>query len=71
MMANGPTGGSLGDLKPTQTLIVSTDPVAADAFGATLLGKSHRDLPYLARAAELGCGTLDFDALQPARDTVS
>ena len=71
MLTNGPTGGSLGDLKPTQTLIVSTDPVAADAFGATLLGKSHRDLPYLARAAELGCGTLDFDALQPARDTVS
>jgi uncharacterized protein (DUF362 family) len=31
MMTNGPTGGSLSDLKPTGTLIVSTDPVAADA----------------------------------------
>ena len=31
MMSNGPTGGSLSDLKPTGTLIVSTDPVAADA----------------------------------------
>jgi uncharacterized protein (DUF362 family) len=71
MMTNGPTGGSLSDLKPTHTLIVGTDPVAADAFGATLLGKTHRDLPYLARAAACGCGTTDFDALKPARDSLS
>ena len=50
MMTNGPTGGSLADLKATHTLVVSTDPVAADAFGATLLGKTFRDLPYLVRA---------------------
>lgn len=71
MMTNGPTGGSLADLKPTHTLVVGTDPVAADAFGATLLGKTHGDLPYLARAAALGCGRIDFDALKPVRDTVS
>ncbi|MDD2902546.1 MAG: DUF362 domain-containing protein, partial [Syntrophales bacterium] len=33
MMTNGPTGGSLSDLKETGTLVVSTDPVAADAVG--------------------------------------
>ena len=71
MLTNGPTGGSLSDLKPTHTLVVSTDPVAADAFGATLLGRSFHDLPYLSRAAQLGCGTTDFGALQPARDDVS
>jgi uncharacterized protein (DUF362 family) len=71
MMTNGPTGGSLADLKPTQTLIVSTDPVAADAFGATLLEKSFRDLPYLVQASALGCGTVDFEVLQPVRDSVS
>jgi hypothetical protein len=70
-VTNGPTGGSLADLKPTHTLVVGTDPVAADAFGATLLGKTYRDLPYLSRAAGLGCGTVDFEALRPARDTVS
>ena len=67
MMANGPTGGSLADLKETNTLIVSTDPVAADAFGATLLGRTFRDLPYLVRAAELGLGTTDFESLRPER----
>ncbi|MGD1030759.1 MAG: DUF362 domain-containing protein [Opitutaceae bacterium] len=71
MMTNGPTGGSLADLKPTHALVVGTDPVAADAYGATLLGKTHRDLPYLGRAAALGCGTTDYDALKPARDSVS
>jgi uncharacterized protein (DUF362 family) len=71
MLTNGPTGGSLADLKPTHTLIASTDPVAADAFGATLLGKTNLDLPYLGRAASLGCGTVDFESLRPARDAVS
>jgi uncharacterized protein (DUF362 family) len=71
MLTNGPTGGSLADLKPTHTLVVSTDPVAADSFGATLLGRTFHDLPYLSRAARLGCGTTDFSALQPACDDVS
>jgi uncharacterized protein (DUF362 family) len=67
MMTNGPTGGSLADLKDTRTLIVSTDAVAADASGSTLLGKTFRDLPYLVRAAELGLGTTDFESLHPIR----
>ena len=70
MMANGPTGGSLADLKPTNTLVVSTDGIAADAFGATLLDKTHRDLPYIAGAAERGLGTADFESLQPVRAAV-
>jgi uncharacterized protein (DUF362 family) len=67
MMANGPTGGSLADLKETNTLVVSTDAVAADAFGATLLERTFRDLPYLVRAGELGLGTTDFESLRPER----
>ena len=67
MMANGPTGGSLADLRETNTLVVSTDPVAADALGATLLGRTFRELPYLVRAGELGLGTTDFESLRPGR----
>ena len=70
MMANGPTGGSLADLKPTHTLVVSTDGLAADAFGATLLDKTCRDLPYITGAAERGLGTADFESLQPVRTAV-
>jgi uncharacterized protein (DUF362 family) len=67
MMTNGPTGGSLSDLKQTNTIIVSTDQVAADAFGATLLGKSPENLPHILKAEALGIGTADFNSLNPIR----
>jgi uncharacterized protein (DUF362 family) len=70
MMSNGPTGGSLEDLKATHTMIVSTDQVAADAFGATLLGKTADDLPFITKAAGAGLGTADFESLKPRRDNV-
>lgn len=65
MMSNGPTGGSLSDLKKTDTLIIGTDQVAVDAFGATLLGKTAADLPHLAMAEARGAGTVDYDSLNP------
>ncbi|MBA4358457.1 MAG: Tat pathway signal protein, partial [Desulfovibrio sp.] len=71
MQTNGPTGGSLEDLKQTNTLIVSTDQVAADACGAGLLGKTPSDLPFIGLAAEAGLGRADFESLSPARVSVS
>lgn len=65
MMTNGPTGGSLSDLKPTHTMIVSTDPVAADAYGAGLLEKSIGDLPFIAKAEAAGVGSADYASLHP------
>lgn len=67
MISNGPTGGSLSDLKPTHTLVVSTDGVAADAFGATLLGRRLADLPYITKAAVAGAGTANYELLNPIR----
>jgi uncharacterized protein (DUF362 family) len=65
MITNGPTGGSLADLKETRTLIVGTDQVAVDAFGATLLGKTAADLPFIAKAEALGAGSADYRSLPP------
>ena len=67
MVNNGPTGGSLGDLKETRVMVVSTDQVAADAFGATLLGKQPVELPYIAKAQAAGAGTADYESLRPIR----
>jgi len=66
MMTNGPTGGSLSDLRETRTLIAGTDPVAVDACGAELLGKRPGDLPFLGAAERAGAGTVDFRRLAPA-----
>ena len=65
MMTNGPTGGSLSDLKATGTLIMSTDPVAADALGVELLGRTLEDVPYITMAQALGAGTSDYKSLHP------
>jgi len=65
MMTNGPTGGSLSDIKHTNSMIVSTDQVAADAFGATLLDKTWNDLPFIAKAQAAGVGNADYKALKP------
>ncbi|MDP3183336.1 MAG: DUF362 domain-containing protein [Desulfobaccales bacterium] len=65
MMTNGPTGGSLSDLKDTGTMVVSTDPVAADAVGVELLGRSLADVPYILMAQAAGAGQADYRLLNP------
>ena len=70
MMSNGPTGGSLSDLKETQTMIVSTDQVAADAFGATLLGKTVNELAFIKKAEAMRLGTTDFQSLNPVMESI-
>jgi len=65
MMTNGPTGGSLSDLKQTNTMIVGTDQVAADSFGATLLDRRFSDLPFIGMAEAAGLGTADYRSLDP------
>lgn len=64
MIGNGPTGGSLSDLKETNTLIVSSDPVAADAFGARLLQKEAEDLLFIQKAEAAGAGKSDYRSLK-------
>ncbi|MBF0530568.1 MAG: DUF362 domain-containing protein, partial [Deltaproteobacteria bacterium] len=70
MMTNGPTGGSLNDLKATNTLIVATDPVAADAAGLELLERRPADIPYILQAQAAGAGVADYEKLKPARLTL-
>lgn len=65
MMTNGPTGGSLSDLKRADTLVASTDCVAADSFGCTLLDLRVSDLPYLSKAEAAGAGSTDYESLKP------
>jgi uncharacterized protein (DUF362 family) len=67
MMTNGPTGGSLADLKETGTLVVSTDPVAADAVGVELLGRTLAEVPYIRMAAQAGAGQADYHRLNPVK----
>ncbi len=71
MMTNGPTGGSVSDLKKTNTMIASCDMVAADAFGCSLLNLKPSDLPFLSLAEKALVGTADYESLKPLKADVT
>jgi uncharacterized protein (DUF362 family) len=60
LTANGPQGGNLSDVKRMNMVIVGTDPVAVDSYGATLFGMKGSDLGYVRIAAAYGLGTMDL-----------
>jgi uncharacterized protein (DUF362 family) len=64
LLANGPTGGSLADVKQMDTVAVSTDEVALDAFGAGLLGISPADLGFIVEGMKAGLGTMNWRGLK-------
>jgi uncharacterized protein (DUF362 family) len=64
LLANGPTGGSLADVKQMDTVAVSTDEVALDAFGAGLLGLSPNDIGFIVEGMKAGLGSLDWRSLK-------
>ncbi len=63
MISGGPTGGSLSSVRTLKQVAVSTDPVAADAWGASLLDLGPADLPYLDVAVRLRLGTTDWTSI--------
>jgi uncharacterized protein (DUF362 family) len=64
LIGGGPTGGSLDLVSPMDQVAVATDPVAADAWGASLLELEPRLLPHLAIARRLALGTSDWRSIQ-------
>ncbi|HHT9133384.1 MAG TPA: DUF362 domain-containing protein, partial [Candidatus Avalokitesvara rifleensis] len=61
---HGPTGGRLDDVdnsaKGARRIIVSTDPVAVDSYGATLFGLRGEDVGFIKEAHEAGLGEINY-----------
>ncbi len=70
LVAHGPTGGSLNDVKAANTVIASHDIVAADAYAATLFGLKGSDISFVKAAADMGLGTLDLASVKVAEVNV-
>ncbi|MFH1349837.1 MAG: DUF362 domain-containing protein [Pseudomonadota bacterium] len=64
MTKNGPSGGSLGDVAVKNTLILSDDPVAADALASKLFGHKPEDIGFIRLAQKQGLGTYDLNQLE-------
>lgn len=60
LVRNGPQGGRVSDTELRKTVVAGTDPVAVDAFGASLFGIAPNELPYLGLARERGLGEPDL-----------
>ena len=58
LLTGGPKGP--GDTKDIGKIAASTDPVAIDAYAATLLGKTPSKVKHIAYAASLGLGQMDL-----------
>ncbi len=63
LVANGPQGGSLSDVKKLNMVIAGIDQVAVDSFGATLFGMKGSDLGYVRTGAQSGLGIMDLSRL--------
>ena len=64
LMANGPTGGDLNDVRISNTIIASADIVAADSQAATLFGLQGADIGYIRAANAMGLGVMDLTSIK-------
>ncbi len=71
LTANGPQGGSLSYVKVLNTVVVGTDQVAVDAYGASIFetaaprsGSVKRARRYIQAAAARGIGRMDLENLR-------
>jgi uncharacterized protein (DUF362 family) len=70
MTQNGPSGGSTSYVQAKNTLILSDDPVAADAKAALLFKRKPKDLGFIRLAEKQGLGTYDFETLREKKVTL-
>jgi uncharacterized protein (DUF362 family) len=63
LMDHGPTGGYLEDVQQMDTVIASTDIVAADSYAATLFDMRPDLLAYVQAGTAMGLGRSDLENL--------
>ena len=64
LMRNGPTGGSLGDVKESKAVAAGIDPVALDAWAIQELEQDIRKVAFMGLAEARELGTADWRSLR-------
>lgn len=70
MIRNGPSGGSASDVAVKNTLILSDDPVAADAKATLLFGRKPESLGFIRLAQKHGLGSYNLTVMDQKQVTV-
>jgi uncharacterized protein (DUF362 family) len=61
IIKNGPSGGSLKDVKKLDTIVAGVDPIALDAYTTTLFGLKPEDIRSTVEGFKRGLGQMDLD----------
>ena len=64
LLRNGPQGGNVDDTREMNTVIATVDQVAADSYGASLIGQKRENVPYLKMGHDRGLGTMFWENLR-------
>jgi len=64
LLRNGPQGGRLTDVKVADTVIASSDPVAADAYATTLFDMQPQEIASTVAAYQMGLGEMDIAKME-------
>lgn len=70
LQRNGPQGGRMTDVVIADTVIASTDPVAADAYATTLFGLAPETIESTVAAHAMGLGQMDLKKMDIARTEI-
>ncbi len=71
MMANGPKGVSVEDVKLMKSLMISSDIVAVDVAASKMFGVDPDEVRYIPLAAAMGLGEADLSKLNISRIKVA
>lgn len=63
LMRNGPQGGNLRDVRINDTILASSDPVAADACATLLFDRTPDEIGSTIMAANMGLGTAQLNRI--------
>jgi uncharacterized protein (DUF362 family) len=64
LVAHGPQGGRLEDVRKPGVVVAGPDIVAVDAYATRFFGLKPKEIDHIRRAAERGLGTMDLDKVR-------
>ena len=70
LVAHGPQGGRLEDVRTPGTVVAGADIVAVDAYATRFFGSEPAKIGHVRRAAERGFGTMDLDKVRLVEETL-
>jgi len=70
LVDHGPTGGSPDDVKEMHQVVAGVDPIAVDAYAATLFGLKGKDINYISAGHERNLGEIDINKVNIQEITV-